>query len=367
MWWLTVGLPLLFALAGSIAYQHWTSPYPATPYSLLPLTGRLPLNSRLQSAVVHQSSLLAGPETIAVHPIDSSLWTGCYDGSLVRAETTEAGFEARLVTYTGWAAVNATAGSHAAVNVTSVCSSSRAPWLCGRPLGLVFRSADELLIADGYHGLLSYSLSSGRWRSLWNDTARDTNSVTMDGSGGDVAYFTSASALYRNHVVLYDCVSGQCSGSVWAYHFQTRTARLLHDGLCFPNGILVQQQRLLVAETSTARLLSLSRMDDQQQQQRLSVVADSDRLPCQPDNLHYDKHSTTYYWMGCGGPIRAINAFDTYDFLGPRPMLRQLMIYVLPYKLLDSFVPAQAMVVRMRIVNDSWHELSDVRPLLTAP
>ena len=353
-WWFTLGLPLFLSLCAYVVHQHVTAPYPAVRYSLkspAPLT----FNSRLQSAAVHSSPLLSGPETVAVHPTDSSLWTGCYDGSLVRLTTeSESGFEAQLVSFSGWAAVNGSVGFHS-VNVTAACLSAHNPWMCGRPLGLLFRSSDELLVADAYHGLLSYSLGSGVWRSLWNDSGRDTNSVALD-SSGDVLYFTSASALYRNHEVLYDCSSGQCTGSVWRYDFITGTARLLHDELCFANGILVREQRLLVAETTTGRILSLP-LDDTAQR---SVVIDSDRLPCLPDNLHFDKRSTSYYWVGCGSPIRTAGKFDLYDTLGAMPVVRQLMVYLLPYKLIDSLIDAQAMVIRLQVVNDSWHEVSDV-------
>ena len=354
MWLLAVCLPLFLSLVGFIVHRHSTEPFAALPYRLQP-AAPLTVNSLLRRSDVHHSPLLSGPETVAVHPSDSSLWTGCYDGSLVRVSTAD-GFEAQYVSHSGWAAA-----SSASVNVSELClTSARAePWLCGRPLGLLFRSASELLVADGYHGLLSYSVDSGRWQSLWNDTARDTNSVALD-SGGDVAYFTSASALYRNHQVMYDVASGRCTGSVWQYRFDTGTARLLHDGLCFANGLLVSGPRLIVAETSSGRLLSLGFDDSGTRHSQRAVAVDSDRLPCLPDNLHWDKRSTTHYWVGCGSPIRAADTFDLYSAMGPVPWLRQLMVYLLPYRLIDSLARRQALVARVRIVNDSWHQLTDV-------
>ena len=358
---LTVLLPLSLSLLGYLVHRHLTDPFPVvsqTLHSPAPLS----FNSLLHQSAVYHSSLLSGPETIAIHPTDLSLWTGCYDGSVVRVST-KSGFDAQLVSHTGWAAVaGGAAGSDSGrviVNLTAVCSTSIDPWLCGRPLGLLFRSADELLIADGYHGLLSYEVSSGRWRSLWNDSARDTNSLTLDRSGS-VLYFTSASKLFRNHRVLYDFTSRVCSGSVWRYDFDTHTARLLHDELCFANGLLLHQQQLIVAESSTGRILAFDTDDSSGDKQAGTVVIDSDRLPCLPDNLHWDKQSDSYYWVGCGSPIRAAGRFDIYDALGPLPLLRQLIAYLMPYKMIESLIAAQAMLVRIHIVNDSWHEVSDV-------
>lgn len=35
------------------------------------------------------------------------------------------------------------------------------------------------------------------------------------------------------------------------------------------------------------------------------------------------------------------------------------MAYLIPYRLIDALIEPQAMVVRMRIVNHSYHEVSD--------
>lgn len=314
MWLYSVVLPLLLGVAGYTLHRHLTTPYPAVVYSLKP-AAPLVLNELLYESALHRSSLLSGPETIAVRPVDSSLWVGNYDGSLVRL-TTDEGFEAQLISYAGWAAVNVSEAADS-INVTAVCSVGPiSHWLCGRPLGLSFRSNDELIVADGYHGLLSYSISADTWQSLWNDSSRDTNSVAID-SGGDVIYFTSASALYRNHEVLLDISSGQCTGSVWRYSYSTRTADLLHDRLCFANGLLVFNQQLIVAESSSGRIVSYS-VDGSN---AVNVVIDSGRLPCLPDNLHWDRRSTShYYWVGCGSPIRMAGKFSLFDTMGALPV-----------------------------------------------
>ena len=90
------------------------------------------------------------------------------------------------------------------------------------------------------------------------------------------------------------------------------------------------------------------------------MVAGSDRMPCLPDNLHWDKHSTTHYWAGCGGPIRTAGSFSLFDFSGALPALRQLIVYLLPHSLIGALIRPEAMVVRMRIVNSSYHQVSDV-------
>jgi hypothetical protein len=198
-----------------------------------------------------------------------------------------------------------------------------------------------------------------RYTSLWNDSRCDTNNVLPAANGDDV-YFTSASCLFRNYEVMYDAVSGQCTGSVWHYSFSSGSARSLLSGLCFANGLLLtdeddlQRRSLVIAETNTAAIHSL-------QLSSLTHRVVASNLPCLPDNLHWDKHSTSHYWTGCGGPLRVAEAFSLYDFLAPWPIVRQLMVYSLPYWLLRKFVKREAMIVRMRIeLPHERHVVSDV-------
>ena len=356
----TVVLPLLLSFAGYVAYQHVTHPFPAITMKLSPPPS-LPQpdsNSLLQSASLHSSPLLQAPEHIAFHPSDHSLWTGCYDGSIVRIAFPAASDSSpslptfTTVSYTGFAASllpNATAG----------CKGGGNHWLCGRPLGLDWRNDKELLIADGYHGLLLLDTVHSQYTSLWNDSGCDTNSVLLAANGDDV-FFTSASCLYRNYQVMYDALSGQCTGSVWHYSFSSGTARRLLHGLCFPNGLLLadegepQRRSLIIAETNVAAIHSL-------QLSSLTHRVVASNLPCLPDNLHWDKQSTSHYWAGCGGPVRIAEAFSLYDFAAPWPVLRQLMAYSLPYWLLRQFVKREAMIVRMRIEQPQQrHAVSDV-------
>eukprot|EP01113_Clastostelium_recurvatum_P050394 TRINITY_DN9528_c0_g1_i3.p1 TRINITY_DN9528_c0_g1~~TRINITY_DN9528_c0_g1_i3.p1 ORF type:complete len:394 (-),score=59.34 TRINITY_DN9528_c0_g1_i3:48-1229(-) len=327
-----------------IAYQHVYRPFPAVIYTLPPPPALENNNTLLQSATKYHSDQLIAPETIAFHP-NHTMYTGCYDGQIFSVSPYPT-FTLSHVSYTGYA-------SSLLPEQTHLCTLPGNHWLCGRPLGMVFKSSDTLIIADGYHGLLSYDLSSRTFTSLWNHTQYDTNSVTLS-EDGDTIYFTAASGLFRNFEVMYDAISGQCSGALLSYTFSTNSTRFLARDLCFPNGVLLlNAHTLLYAETNSASLTTLDL-------RTLKITPVATNLPCLPDNLEFDKGSRTHYWFGCGGPLRMSSRFSFYDSMGQWPSIRKLLVYLLPYPMIKKFAVPEAMIVRMAVVDANTHRISDV-------
>ena len=243
-----------------------------------------------------------------------------------------------------------------------LCREEGHQWLCGRPLGHEFKDADTLLVADAYHGLLQWDMRADRWSVLWNDSQADTNSLVMT-KDRSTLYFSSGSAQYRNFEVLYSAISGDCTGAVYAYSFDTGKAERLLGDLCFANGVLLfdDDSTLIFAETNSAVVHTLH-LPSRKHSLALS------NLPCLPDNLAWDAPASvvyptaSFYWMGCGGPLRTSNQLSLYDLLGPYPWVRRLMMLAMPWRavvwLSRVSMPA-AMVVRVRVGREGDHEVVD--------
>ena len=348
-------LPVLLSFLAYAAYRASTRSFPAYPFTLPP---RPPLtyNSLLLNATRHPHPLLYAPETLAHHPTEPYFITGCYDGQIVRIDPTTSPLTITPLTYTGYAA-------SLTPPLAPLCRSPGDPFLCGRPLGLAFRDAHTLLIADAYHGLLQYDLASGTLTSLHNLTDADTNSVAVR-RDGSVVYFTSASAAYRNFEVTYSFVAGECSGGLLSYTFATGEVEWLMRGLCFANGVLLldEDREVVVVESGRARVHALHLPT-----RKHRVVLPN--LPCLPDNLSLDpvassspttttssSSSSAYYWVGCGGVPRSEGRPSLYDDLAPHALVRRWLMTLVPYWLIMMLEEKSAMVGRVKVVGGE-HEV----------
>lgn len=326
---------------------------------------------------------LTGPESIGFHPTDDTLITGCYDGSIKEVRSIDGPVDKMIIntlTYTGLAA------NHQSMNQSSLsahCHNNRNdPWTCGRPLGVEYLDNDHLLIADAYHGLLEYTLNdpthNRSFRVLWNDTMCDTNSVTVvksikqsNNQSDDWIYFTSASCLYRNNVVVRNAVSGTCTGSLRRVLVDGSINQLLVDKLCFANGVIplydhssqsnkqsINQSHqpnnysIVVGITDRAQIMSYDPIS-----RTHTIVADN--LPCMPDNLHIDTRNGSRYWFGCGGPLRHDNAFSMFDWLADKPTIRSIILTFVPYWMLRMFAKHEGMIVHMEKMNSTHHRIID--------
>ena len=338
-------LPVLLSIVAWVAYRYTLRSYPSNAFTM-PSPPSISLNSHLYNATIHPHPLLYAAETLVHHPTLPYFLTGCYDGQLLKLEhlSSSTSLTVTPLSYSGFAA-------HLTPNQTHLCRTPGHHFLCGRPLGLAFRDERTVIVADAYHGLLSYDLVGGRWTSLWNDSHQDTNSVAVT-ADGDTVYFTSGSALYRNSEVLYVAFAAECSGALLSYSFSTGQARWLLRGLCFGNGvILLDDDRLLVfAESFRARLraLDLTTMTE-------SVAADN--LPCLLDNVQHDRERGRYYWVGCGGPLRVAEQTSVFDVMSAWPWLRWMFMVAVPYDALSVMEVPSAAILRMRVGDDGKHEL----------
>lgn len=162
----------------------------------------------------------------------------------------------------------------------------------GRPLGLAFAPDGSLLVANHGPGLqrvdpdgtveLLVAEVDGRPLAFANELT-----VSSDG----IVYVSDSSARHNrttigpgeNSYLFPDAVEGRASGRVVAHDLNTGRSRVVVDGLFFPNGVaLLDDRRLVVAESTRYRLLEL---DPTQAEPEPAVLLD---VPGTPDNLTVD-------------------------------------------------------------------------------
>lgn len=183
----------------------------------------------------------------------------------------------------------------------------------GRPLGLERDPRDgTLIVCDALRGLLRVT-PDGRVTELASEAAgtpiRFCNNAAVAADG--TVFFTDSSHRFPQPYWKRDMLEQQPNGRVLAYHPGSGHTDLVADGLHFPNGVALTPDgsALLVAETSTHRLLRLTLADPTP-----TVLVD---LPAYPDNLSAVGDGT--YWVALPSPRVA-----SVERLLPYPNLRRL-------------------------------------------
>jgi len=191
----------------------------------------------------------------------------------------------------------------------------------GRPLGLAFDRAGNLIVADAIKGLLSVN-PSGEIKVL----ATESEGVKfgclndLDVAADGRIYFTEASNKYPMAQFSSDILEHQPNGRLMAFDPQTQTPRTLLRGLYFANGVAVSsdQSFVLVAETGRYRVQRVWLKEPKEGM----VDTFIDNLPGFPDGI--SATSGGKFWLALVTPRNAV-----LDKLLPHPFLRK-MIFRLP-------------------------------------
>jgi sugar lactone lactonase YvrE len=194
----------------------------------------------------------------------------------------------------------------------------------GRPLGLDFDKAGNLIVADAYQGLLSIT-PDGTVRRLAREHGgrpfRLTDDVDVAPDG--TIYLTDASdRFYLNDYVL-DLLEHQPNGRLLSYDPRGDSVTAVLYPLYFANGVAVSPNGdyVLVVETGRYRVIRFWLKGPRRGERDIFI----DNLPGFPDGISSDGRGT--YWLALVSPRdRAI------DFLLPRPSARKLVAR-LPRKL----------------------------------
>ena len=187
----------------------------------------------------------------------------------------------------------------------------------GRPLGLIFDSSGNLIVADAVKGLLSIA-PDGEVTVLATEADgvpfRCTNDLDIAADG--TIYFTDASYKFSLTELKEDVLEHQPNGRFLAYDPKTKQTRVLLNDLFFANGVAVSpdQSFVLVNDTSSYRVRRYWLQGEKAGKSDVFI----DNLPGFPDGISSNGRDT--FW------IALVNRRDAgLDFLLPHPFLRKVV------------------------------------------
>ena len=291
---LFTGLAVLIALLGvylltwpvAIEPEAWETP-PNPGY-----TGDFKTNTRLSGIEKLPLAGRHGPEDIAVDK-QGRIYAPTHEGIIVRLENASAEPEK-------WADTG------------------------GRPLGIEFDAAGNLIVADGYRGLLSVA-PSGEIAVLATEADgrpiryADDVDVAKDGK----IYFSDASAKFSPAdfggtltASLVDIMEHGGHGRLLVYEPATGNTKTLVGGINFANGVALSpdQRYVLVNETGTYRVLRywLTGPD------KGTVEPLIEALPGFPDNIAAGRAGR--FWVAFVSPRNPL-----LDKLSDKPLIRKMI------------------------------------------
>lgn len=193
----------------------------------------------------------------------------------------------------------------------------------GRPLGLVFDAAGNLLVANAYLGLQSVA-ADGTVTLLTNrvDGRQIEYADDLDIGPDGTVYFSDASTKFgaERHGGTYpasilDLLEHGGHGELLAYSPATGTTTTLLAGLQFANGVAVSPKGdyVLVNETGSSRISRYWLSGERAGSHDIFI----DRLPGYPDNI---VRSGDLFWVGLVSP-----RLPVLDKLAGWPQLRRLL------------------------------------------
>ncbi|MEC8374932.1 MAG: SMP-30/gluconolactonase/LRE family protein [Pseudomonadota bacterium] len=202
----------------------------------------------------------------------------------------------------------------------------------GRPLGIEYDHADNLIVADAEKGLLKI-LPTGDIETLVTHVAgqavvyADDVDIADDGT----IYFTDATAKFAPeeyngtlNASMLEIFEHMGNGKVIAYYPDSGKAQVLMDNLVFANGITLSHDNsaLLVNETGKYRVLRYD-LNPEVAEKVTTVI---NNLPGFPDNIVAAHNG---YLIGLASPRSgAVDALSAYPFI--RSMVQRLPSFMRP-------------------------------------
>ncbi len=195
----------------------------------------------------------------------------------------------------------------------------------GRPLGIKFDSAGNLLVADSIAGLLRFSADGSQEVLVDKDAEGNplvyTNSVDSDDQG--IIYFSESSSKFGAKASggtlegsLLEIMEHGGNGRVFRIDPATKKFETIIDGLTFANGIAVDNngEFVLVVETGSYRIHKYWLKGEKAGTSEVLI----DNLPGFPDNLNHGLNGT--FWVGIVSKRSAL-----LDKILDKPFLRKIV------------------------------------------
>lgn len=280
------------------------------------LEGPFAVNEKLADVEVLARDVGIGPEDVAIDDA-GNLYVGYEDGRLMKFGPQ--GTNPTLLADTG-----------------------------GRPLGLDFDPDGNLIVADGYSGLVRVT-PGGHMEILATEADgvpfRFTDDVDVASDGG--IYFTDASSKFGPKLKARDDVLEHGGhGRLLRYLPDSDRTEVLLDGLQFANGVAMcpSEDCVLVAETGSYRVLRYWLKGDKAGESEVFA----DNLPGIPDGISSNGRDT--YWVALFAPRNA-----ALDALAPWPFLRE-MAFRLPQAVQPQPAP-HAFVLGLSLDGEPVHNL----------
>lgn len=295
-------LGLLVLLIAAMAIYLAVTPSPIDPLAweaphAPAMTGVLEPNDTLMKAELLGRGQLHGPEDTAVDA-QGRVYAGLHDGRIVRIEAD---------------------GSVATFVDTR-----------GRPLGMDFDAAGNLLVADAYKGLLSID-PQGQIKVLTTEAEGVPFKFTddLDIASNGTIYFSDASSRFEQPDYLLDLLEARPHGRLLSYNPHSGETRVLLNDLYFANGVALSANEdfVLVNETYRYRITRYWLKGEQAGTHDVFI----DNLPGLPDNLQGDRAGT--FWVALPTPRKA-----DADFLHRHPWLKA-QLAKLPRALWPKAIP----------------------------
>lgn len=222
----------------------------------------------------------------------------------------------------------------------------------GRPLGMAFDAAGNLIVTDAIKGLLSID-RSGQVTTLSTgaDGVQFHCPNDMDIAADGTIYFTDASSKFSLTELKADIVEHRGTGRLLAYDPRSKTTRLLLGNLSFANGVAVSpdQSFLLVVETGAYRVHRVWLKGPRQGQSDVFI----DNLPGFPDGISCNGRDT--FWVSLVTPRDKI-----LDRLMPHPFLRKAVLRLPGF--LQPAIKRYGFVLGLDVNGKVTHNLQDPSP-----
>jgi len=309
----------LAAALGSLAAYLLLWPVPIsparwTPPEAPPLTGVYAPNDALAAVKLLEAGV--GPESVTVDDA-GKLYCGLEDGSIVR-----------------WSICEGTAET--IVNIG------------GRPLGMGFDAAGDLIVCDLYGRLLSIS-ESGDLRELVTQVDGESLGLVndLDIAEEGTVYFSESSTETTD--TLLDLLEHRPLGRLLAYHPDSGDVEVLLGGLYYANGVALSADGsfVLVVETTRYRVRRLWLAGPRQGENEVFL----DNLPGFPDGISCDDEGT--FWLALMNPR---NGF--IDWSLEHPWIRRVAAR-LPLAWFAGVAPRYGFVLGLDADGNVVHNLQD--------